>query len=167
MNDFLNQPLTPLNVAKVIATVEGQDFTFDGTVIRFKGRARVDNDGTGPSQGDPDHQNDTSLHGDGKPLNADVDLFIVLPPQVIAAVAGICLGAQAYVSYNGKRIAAVVGDVGPRGREGEDSDALLLELGLSDNPFSGGDDLPDVDYEVYPGVPAMTQDGTRYELQAA
>jgi len=162
----LDPPIKPFNPPQLLTTIEGQPFYWDGKCLTFKGRARVDNDGTGPSHGDPDHQNDTSLHHNGKPLNADVDFFIVIPEQIPAMLKPIFLGCQCYVTYKGKRVPAVCGDEGPRGREGEDSDALLLELGLSDNPFSGGDDLPDVDYEVYPGVPAVVN-GITYALQPA
>ena len=46
---------------KTLATIEGCTITFDGSKVSFIGRARIDNDGSGPAQGDPCHQPETSL----------------------------------------------------------------------------------------------------------
>lgn len=144
--------------------IENDSISWDGSVIRFKGRGRIDDDGTGSAHGDRYHQSDTSLHHFGRPLNADVDRYIVLPPQVVHGVAPIVLGSQAYVTYKGVRKPAVVGDVGPKARLGEISTSLAGDLGINQNPNTGGDDNDDLSYEVYPGVPAKV-DGVTYSLQ--
>ncbi len=126
--------------------------------------ADVDVDGSGSSHGDPYYQNDTSLHLNGKPLNSDVDKFIVLPPPVTNAVTGIVLGCQATVHYRGKSSQAVVGDIGPTKKIGEISYALALALGINPSPISGGVDDASVRYEWTPGVAAVV-DGKAYDLQ--
>ena len=151
---------------KTLATIEGQPVTWDGSVLRFKGRGRVDNDGSGPANGDPYHQNDTSLHHNGKPLNAEVDRFIVIPSQIIKMIAPIVLGSQAYVTYRGKTLPAVVGDIGPKSRLGECSTSLLRDFGINTNPNTGGIDTPELDYEIHAGVPAVVN-GIKYSLQAS
>ena len=148
----------------ILTTVEGQDITLDGILMRFKGRGRIDNDGSGPANGDPYHQNDTSLHLHGKPLNAEVDRFIVIPSQIVTMVPQIVLGSQAFVRYRGKTVRAVVGDKGPRKRLGEISTCLARDLGIDPNPNTGGVDTPDLEYEIILGEPAVTEN-QRYELQ--
>lgn len=135
--------------------------------ILFRANGRVDTDGSGPLHGDPDAQADTTLHFEGKALNADVDKYIVLPPAIIKAVPGIVLGSQALVHNirNGKQSYAVVGDVGPRHKLGEISNALAIALGLSGNPNTGGTDDFILDFTVWPGHPAVV-DGRQYSLQA-
>lgn len=149
---------------RTILVVENESISWDGQVIRFRAKGRIDDDGTGPSHGDRYHQSDTSLHHFGRALNADEDHYIVLPPQVIHSVVPVVLGCQAYVTYRGKREAAVVGDVGPHSRLGEISVALAQSLSIDPNPNSGGVDSDDLFYEVYPGVPAVVGNKT-YSLQ--
>lgn len=128
--------------------------------------ADVDVDGSGDPHGDPDFQNDTTLHFEGKPLNSDVDKWIVLPMPVIRAVKGIVLGCQATVHYKGKSCDAVVGDVGPSRKIGEISRAVAFALGINPSPTIGGVDDASVRYEWTPGVAAVV-DGRRYELKAS
>lgn len=115
---------------------------------------RVDVDGSGSAHGDTCYQPDTSLHRDGDPLNADVDRYIVAPPQVCLAVPGVVLGCMAVVSYQGRVIEAVVGDVGPQRRIGEMSYACAMALRIPPSPVSGGVDSRAVLYRIRPGVPA-------------
>lgn len=127
--------------------------------------ADVDDDGSGQSHGDPYHQGDTTLHHrDGTPLNADEEYYIVLPPSLIRAVAGIVLGCQAWVEWGDKRLPAVVGDVGPLRKIGELSYALARDLGINPNPNTGGVDDKEVLYQWSPGVPANVN-GRLYDLQ--
>lgn len=149
---------------QTLDTIEGQPVTWDGTKIRYRGACRVDNDGTGSAHGDPYHQNDTSLHHNGKPLNADIDFYTVIPAHLVKMVAPVVYGCQAYVTFKGNRVACVVGDGGPKKRLGECSNAVCRALGLSDNPISGGSDLQSFDYEILPGVPAVAN-GVHYVLQ--
>lgn len=152
---------------KILDTIEGCQIVFtDNQEIVFTAKAAIDTDGSGPLHGDPDAQRDTSLHHKGKPLNADVDQYIVLPPQIIAGVPGIVLGCQVYVENqsNHRAADAVVGDIGPHPKIGEISVALARALGVNPSPVSGGEDRHVIRYCVNPGVPAVVGD-TEYELQ--
>lgn len=143
-------------------------YVADDGRIHFVANGRIDTDGSGSSHGDKWHLHDTSLHVDGKPLNADEDFYIVLPPQIINAVKPIVLGCQARVKnrLNGKVFPAVVGDVGPKRRLGELSWSLANALGLDPNPNTGGVDHLVIEYDVFPGVPAEVN-GKTYPLQAS
>lgn len=147
-----------------IDVIEGQDFNWDGTKLTYEGRLRWDNDGTGPSHGDPYHQSDTSLHHFGRPLNADIERYGVLPEQVAREIAPVVLGCQGYATYKGKRVSLVLGDLGPKNREGEGSTALLEALGVEASN-EGGIDTASIFWEFYPGQPAVV-DGVTYPLQA-
>lgn len=154
-----------MNDPKLLATIEGQPITWDGEKMSFHGRGRIDNDGTGPRNGDPSHQSNTSLHHNGKPLNAEHDRFIVLPPQLIKLVKPIVLGCQVLVfPPHGEAKHAVVGDVGPKTKLGEISTCLARDLGIDSNPVSGGLDSAKLFFVVYPGVAAETCNET-YDLQ--
>lgn len=132
----------------------------------FTGPAMIDGDGSGSSHGDPDYQPNTSLRLDGKSLNADLDRYIVLPPQVIKAVPGIVLGCKAVVLNTlTKQITdAVVGDVGPTTKLGEISISLAEAIGVPSSPTIGGESRPIVQYSIWPGIPAIVQ-GKDYNLQ--
>lgn len=151
---------------KIITIIENDPITFDGTFITFTARGRIDDDGTGSAHGDPDHQDQTSLKHNGRFLNADTDRYIVVPPQAVQGAAPVVLGSQAWVTYRGKKVTAVVGDIGPRRRLGEISIALALALEINANPNTGGDDTDDILYRIHPGMPAVV-DGVVYQLQHA
>lgn len=138
----------------------------EGGQVHFVADADIDDDGTGPSHGDPDHQGDTTLHLNGRPLNADEDLYIVVPPVIPKSVAGIVLGSRAIVTNrrNGKRSPAVVGDIGPSTKDGEISVALAVALGINPNPNNGGEDSAVIEYLITPGQPANVN-GKVYDLQ--
>jgi hypothetical protein len=89
--------------------------------------------------------------------------YIVVPPCIVNGVSGVVKGCQAFVTYKGKRIACMVGDVGPRTKNGEISIELARRLGINPSPRSGGIDTPDLTYEIYPGIPAVV-DGITYPL---
>jgi hypothetical protein len=150
----------------IIATIEGEDITVgnDG-IIRYRSKAAIDGDGSGSSHGDPDFQNDTSLHFQGAALNADHVPYIVVPPAIIQGVAQIVLGSKATVSYKGSTCDAVVGDIGPHAKLGEISIACAAALGIPSSPTEGGEDRHLVDYAISPGVPAVVN-GITYQLQA-
>jgi hypothetical protein len=152
---------------KTIAIIENEVIReFDDNTVRFKAKAAVDTDGSGPLHGDPCAQRDTSLHWRGKPLNADEDRYIVVPPAIIQGVKGIVLGCQAYAKNikNGHETECVVGDVGPRKKLGEVSVATAKALGINPSPTSGGVDEHIIEYTLKPGVPA-TVNGKAYTLQ--
>lgn len=154
---------------RIIATIEGEQITEndDGTVS-YRAKAAVDTDGSGPLHGDPDAQADTSLHHEGKPLNADIVPYIVVPPAISDGVAGIVLGCQAIVtnSRNGARTAAVVGDIGPHKKLGEISVCCAKNLGIDPSPTRGGEDSHVIEYVLYPDTPAVVG-GIKYALQPA
>jgi Fungal chitosanase of glycosyl hydrolase group 75 len=153
---------------KILATIEDENIIVlnDGT-ITFTSKAAVDVDGLGDSHGDPDYQNDTSLHQNGQALNADNDKYIVVPPLIIFSVRGTVLGCQAYVLNlkNGHFSEAVVGDIGPHQKIGEISYALAVALGIDPSPTTGGEEDHMIYYAVKPGQHAVV-DGKTYTLQA-
>jgi len=132
--------------------------------ITFTADASIDVDGSGDSHGDPYYQPDTSLHRDGEPLNSDVERYIVVPPSVVKFVVPVVLGCLAKVTYRGKTVDAVVGDIGPSRRSGEISYSLARALNINPNPINGGVDEIEVTYEIFPGVAALV-DGVQYQLQ--
>jgi hypothetical protein len=155
------------SMSKIIDTIEGEPIILgDDGIIRFKAKSAVDGDGIGPSHGDPDYQAQTTLKHNGQYLNADVDQYTVLPPQIIQAVEPIVLGCQCYVTntLNGKVVPTVIGDVGPRRKIGENSIAANAALGVDSSPTTGGEDRHVFLYEVHPGIPAVVN-GVTYELQ--
>lgn len=108
--------------------------------------------------------------GETDPLKKWVDAetvpYVVVPPLIIRGVRGIVLGCKALVTYKGKCVQGVVADIGPRTKCGEVSIAMARELGIPSSPRTGGIDTPDVEYEIYPGVPAVVN-GEAFELQSS
>jgi hypothetical protein len=92
--------------------------------------------------------------------------YVVVPPCIISGVKGVVKGCQAFATFKGKRVAAMVGDVGPRNKNGEISIELARRLGIPESPRSGGTDNPAILYEILPGIPAEV-DGVTYPLMAA
>ena len=137
-----------------------------GKVV-FIGDADIDCDGSG---GNPDHdpyfQPDTTLHRNGRALNAYLERFIVVPPAIVCGVPGVVMGCQAHAVnlLNGRECTAVVGDLGPTSKIGELSVACAIALGLNGNPNYGGTSEHVIFYSLKPGQAAIV-DGIRYELQ--
>lgn len=151
---------------RTISVIEGESiFELDDSTVTYNAKLAVDTDGSGPLHDDPCAQSDTSLHLNGKALNADVDKYIVVPPAIINGVKGIVLGCQAYVKNlsNGRTSEAVVGDIGPH-KLGEASVALAMALGVDSSPTKGGTDKHIIHYSLRPGVAAVV-DGKQYVLQ--
>lgn len=150
-----------------LLTVSGIAVEEMSGALLFTAGAMIDTDGRGPLHGDPDAQADTSLHLDGRALNADIDRYIVLPPEIIVAVPGIVLGCQVFVinALTHQMTRAVVGDVGPRGKLGEMSVACAQAIGIDPSPTTGGESRHVITYHVWPGIPARVE-GTVYRLQA-
>ena len=94
--------------------------------------------------------------------------YIVVPPAIRNGVKGVVMGCLAHVTntLNGKHIAAVVGDIGPRKKIGEISCACASAIGLNPSPISGGVDEHVIEYVIFPGVPAIVN-GETYNLQPA
>jgi hypothetical protein len=134
----------------------------------FTGTGNIDGDGSGPSHGDPDYQPSTSLKQDGLPLNADVDIYFVLPEEVINLVAPIVLGCKGLIEdeINGLVTCAVVGDEGPKTRAGEMSIAAANAIKVPSSPTTGGDQRRACRFTFWPGIPAVVN-GKQYFLQAS
>ena len=156
---------------KTLDTVIGEGFSSpifqcgDGRVT-FLADMDIDVDGSGDSHGDPYFQPDTTLHYNGKPLNSDVDYFVVVPSQIRKLASGVVLGCLVRVTYNGHSVEAVVGDLGPTRKTGEASRAVAKALGIDPSPINGGVDDPVVFYEIFPGKEARIY-GQAYPLVKA
>lgn len=154
---------------KTITTIEGENvYLMDDGSVNYKAKAAVDTDGIGPLHGDTCAQNETSLKWNGKSLNADEDIYIVVPPAILNGVRPIVLGCQARCTNvkNGRTTDAVVGDIGPHKKLGEISVACSKALGIDPSPTSGGTDEHIVHYSLTPGVAAAVN-GKHYDLQPA
>lgn len=156
-------------MSHILAVIEGEPIIVhnDGS-ISYHAKFAVDTDGSGPLHGDPCAQRDTSLHFDGKPLNADVDKYSVVPPAILNGVNGVVLGCRMHCRNleNGLESSAVVGDVGPHKKLGEGSAALASALGINPSPVSGGRAEHIVFWQLWPGE-AATVNGKTYTLQAS
>ncbi len=129
------------------------------------GDADNDVDGSPYWHEDPYGQANTSLQLNGKAVNGDVYPFIVVPPQVINCTPEIVLGCFGTMEYQGKDVACVVADSGPRSKIGEASPAALRELGLpAPHNGNGGLDTQEILYRIWPGVAAKIN-GTQFTLQ--
>ncbi len=152
---------------KTLFSIAGVDvIENDDASLSYISGAMIDGDGSGSSHGDPDFQDDTTLHFQGKSLNADIDLYIVVPPQIILAVPGIVLGCKATVlnTLTNQFTSAVVGDVGPHSKIGEMSIATARAIGVAPSPTTGGEERHVIIYKIYPGIPAEVN-GKIYTLQ--
>jgi hypothetical protein len=136
-------------------------------VVQFLGACRIDNDGIGPAEGDPHHQNQTSLMNNGTYLNAQEELFIAIPPQICQKTKGKVLGCLCFVENlsNEQSCLGVVGDIGPKNKVGEVSSLMARVLGVDSDPVSGGDNEHDYEYTIYVGNAAYVN-GIKYELQS-
>lgn len=124
----------------------------------------IDGDGSGGNlENDPDFQPDTTYQ---PALNARLDRFIVVPPQVVDVVPEPVIGCRATVLDLDTNLwtEAVVGDVGPSDKIGEASIALAAALHVPSDPVTGGDQRRHFKYTIYPGVAACVH-GKTYALQ--
>ena len=152
---------------RLIATIEDEPINeLDDGTVTYTAKAAVDTDGSGPLHGDPCAQADTTLHWQGKALNADEDKYIVVPPAIVHGVKGAVMGCQAWAKNvsNGMETEAVVGDIGPHKKLGEVSVACAKALGINPSPNSGGTERHIIHYSLKPGLPAVV-DGKQYSLQ--
>lgn len=141
-------PVGDANLGRLKTLQEAK--TLDDGSLAFKAGAAIDVDGSGGAHGDPCKQWETSLKTrDGKSLNADTTPYFVLPPQV-ARQYGIKPGDLGTISYNGKTIPAIFGDVGPKNKIGEVSRYAAQQLGINASPTKGGVSSG-VQYNVFPG----------------
>jgi len=139
-------------------------YALEGRYVAFISNLDIDNDGTGPSHGDPSYQPQTSYT---PYLNADVDKYIVVPPQIRSMVAPVVMGCQARMTRldKGTWSSAVVGDIGPRTKTGEAAYCLAKTLNNAIT-HNSGDSRRLYLYELFPGQAAVV-DGKKYRLQPA
>jgi hypothetical protein len=168
MNESLvSKEISELSVLLVMPDGVSIYTNADGTYIRFTSNLDVCNDGSGPAYGDPHHQSQTAYYNGGKYLNADVDKYIVTPPQVRKMVPPIVMGCmgrvtnlQTDVNHEG-----VIGDVGPDDKTGECA-YCLAKIVNPNIDHNHGDLTHNYLYEFWPGIPAVV-DGKKYKLEAA
>jgi hypothetical protein len=143
----------------------------DASYISFVSNLDVCNDGCGPAHGDQHHQAMTAYYSGGREggqyLNADVDRYIVIPPQIRSMVPGVVMGCRGRVTNLKTKVMkeGVIGDIGPDDKTGETAYCLAKLL----NPmveYNSGDLDYEYLYEIWPDVPA-TIDGFTYKLQPA
>ena len=144
----------------VIATIDGVQIGLETDPVEkvsWLGKLACESDGRGPSHGDPCYQPDTSLHRGGKPLDADTDCFIAIPPIIRLKTKGRCMGCRGTATniLTGVKIDIFVGDEGPPDKIGEGSCATNRGLGFDPSPLHGGTSEHIVYIEIYPGQMAV------------
>ena len=132
--------------------------------ICFVSDLDVCTDGTGKHHGDNTPLDETAYN---PYLNADIDKYIVVPPQVRMIPEPVVLGCQAKLTRldSGRYYAAVCGEIGPDTKTGEAAYCLARLL----NPkvtANNGDERLIYFYELWPGKAAVV-DGKKYYLQPA
>jgi hypothetical protein len=139
----------------------------DRSYVRFTSDLDICNDGSGPSHGDSSYQSQTAYWNGGKFLNADVDKYIVVPPQVRSMVPGIVMGCQGRLTNLETEVVeeGVIGDIGPKTKTGEAA-YCLAKLVNPDVEHNVGDSRVIYLYELWPDVPAIV-DGKTYKLEPA
>ncbi len=163
-------------MSKLIATIEGEPITLEDQEVpqrvHYKAKLAIDDDGSDNRWHDPCWAADTSLHypakpnKDGKPIDAAFVPYVVAPPAILDGVSPIVLGCRARVTFKGKSVEAVVGDIGPHRKVGEGSVELARRLGINPSPISGGTEKHEILFELWPGVAAIV-DGKTFQLQPA
>jgi hypothetical protein len=138
-----------------------------GKYVAFISDLDICNDGTGPDYDDPHHQSQTAYYNGGKYLNADVDKYIVIPPQIRSMVPAKVMGCQARMTNLalGKWSQAVTGEIGPDDKTGEAAWCLAHEMNSKVTHNSGDQRLIYL-YELWPGLAAVVGDKT-YKLEGA
>lgn len=154
------------NELLIISPVTIYEFSC-GRYIWFRSDLDVCTDGTGEHYDDQTPQDETAYYNGGKFLNADVDKYIVIPPQIRSMVPGVVMGCQGRATnlLTGAMSPAVVGEIGPTDKTGECAICLaqLLNKSVSAN---AGDSNRVYLYELWPDVPAVV-DGKTYKLEPA
>jgi len=140
---------------------------YDGGYVCFISNLDVCNDGCGPDHDDPSYQSQTAYYNGGKFLNADVDKYIVVPPQIRAMVPLKVMGCQGRMTNlsTGKWSQAVTGEIGPDDKTGEAAYCLAKELNPKITHNTGDSKLIYL-YELWPGTPALVGSKT-YKLEPA
>jgi Fungal chitosanase of glycosyl hydrolase group 75 len=143
----------------------------DASYVSFVSNLDICNDGCGPAHGDKYHQSMTAYYSGGiegnKYLNADVDKYIVIPPQIRSMVPGVVMGCRGRVTNLKTKVMeeGVIGEIGPDDKTGETA-YVLAKLINPKISYNSGDSDKEYLYELWPDVPA-TVDGFTYKLQPA
>lgn len=90
-------------------------------------------------------------------LDSETVPFIVVPGPLRKLVRPVVLGCRAIVSYNGKQVECVVGDIGPATHLGEMSIACAKAVGINPDARRGGV-AGGVRYTIFPGETALGLD---------
>lgn len=139
--------------------------------IAFVSDLDICNDGCGPDYDDPHHQSQTAYYSGGieggQYLNADVDKYIVIPPQIRSIVPGVVMGClgRATNLLTGVWSEGVIGEIGPDDKTGETAYCLAKILN-PDIGHNSGDEERIYLYELWPDIPAHAGTFT-YKLQPA
>lgn len=172
-SEEISQIDPPIVEMELFLQIDGVKFwqSKDGDYVRFHSDLDICNDGSGPDYDDPHHQAQTAYYSGGKEggkyLNADVDRYIVVPPQVRALLPGVVMGCRGRVTNlkTGVSEEGVVGEIGPDDTSGETAYCLAKLV----NPAIGhntGDKSRHYLYELWPDEPARDGEFT-YKLQPA
>lgn len=152
---------------KVLKTIEGVNIYQVGeNCLRFIADADIDSDGGPNVDNDPCWQPDTTLHFNGKPINAQTVPYAVIPLGILNLVKPIGLGCKVVCTHitTNKSAIGVLADLGPTRRIGELSPEMARRIGINPNSRFGGEDRRLIKYEIFLGVPAVV-DGITYQLQ--
>jgi N-acetylmuramoyl-L-alanine amidase len=139
---------------------------YGGKYVAFVSDLDICNDGSGDSHGDPHASSETAYYNGGEFLNADVDKYIVIPPQVRELLKpSKVMGCQARLTNlpTGAWHAGVCGEIGPDDKTGEAAYCLAKAI----NPtvgYNSGDLSRVYLFELWPNIPA-TVDGVTYKLE--
>lgn len=88
-------------------------------------------------------------------IDAETVPYIVVPPLIVQATAGVVRGCRARVTYKGVAVECVVADKSGTSSIGELSIAAARLLKFkSASPRHGGVSTPDILYELWPGLVA-------------
>jgi hypothetical protein len=139
----------------------------DELYICFVSNLDICNDGSGPAHGDKHHQSQTAYYNGGKFLNADVDKYIVIPPQVRSMIAPVVMGCQGRLTnvLTKKHHTAVTGEIGPDDKTGEAA-YCLAKIVNAKITHNSGDTRTCYLYELWPNMPAVVN-GKHYKLEPA
>lgn len=101
-------------------------------------------------------------------IDSETIPHVTLPPQVIKAVPPIFLGCLCHLMNleTGLECDAVLADIGPKNKIGEISIAAAAALGINPSPKKGGTSKKIIQYQIFPGVPAVVN-GETFTLQAS
>jgi Fungal chitosanase of glycosyl hydrolase group 75 len=137
----------------------------------FVAKADIDADGVGGawSQDSTGRPHTALQRLDGTSLDPTKIPYIVIPGDYREYHPQVSLGDYAMVSYKGKTVFGVVGDIGPKGVIGEVSMLLAASIGINPDPNRGGVKSASVKYVIFPesGGKAVPGDAATIEKNGA